>query len=163
MANAHTYTAATAVLTLTDNFDDTETCTIASKVYTIRATPVADGDVDLGTDAEGTLKNLLAAINLDPTAGETGTAGDYDTAMTENPEVVCSGSTATTLTVVSKAPGTVGNFIDCTETHGEGSWDNAVLSGGVGDLESWVKSELLLNQLTSEVISDLRTLTPDAD
>lgn len=163
MANSHTYTAATQVLTVTDNFDDTETATIAGKVYTIRATPVADGDVDLGTNAAGTLLNLCAAINLDPTAGETGTTGDYDTAMTENPDVVCSAVSATTLTVLSKTPGTVGNSLATTETTDEGSWGAATLSGGVGDLESWVLSELLLNQISSEVISDLRTLTPDAD
>ena len=162
MANAHTFTAATQVLTLTDNFDTTETVTIGLKVYTINATVgSSDGSVDLGTDAEGSLENLCAAINLNPLGGETGVAdADYASGMTVHPDVVCSAQTATTITIQAKTPGTVGNAIITTETHGEGSWAAALMTGGVGDLETWVKSELDLNQINSEVITDLRAILP---
>ena len=160
MANSHTFTAATQVLTVTDNFDDTETITIGLKVYTVNATVgTSDGSVDLGTDAEGTLENLYAAINLNATGGETGVAdADYASGMTVHPDVVCTGITATTLTITAKMPGTVGNAIITTETHGEGSWDAAVMAGGVGDLTTWALSELDLNQINSDVITDLRDI-----
>ena len=73
MAINYTLSYATQVLTVTDNFDDTETCTIGGKAYTVNATVgTADGSVHLGDDAEGTLKNLAAAINLDITPGAAG-------------------------------------------------------------------------------------------
>ena len=167
MALNYTLTAATAVLTLTDNFDDTETCVVGGKTYTVNATVGAtDGSVDLGTNAEGTLKNLAAAINLTPLLGETGVAdADYASGMTINAEVYSDPLllTATVLVVRARTPGTVGNLIVATETHGEGSWDNAVLSGGAGNIEGWVDSLLDLNQINAEVIQELLKLTPDAD
>lgn len=165
MAVNHTLVHATGVFTVTDNFDDTETITIAGKVYTINATVgTSDGSVDLGTDAEGTLANLAAAIDLNPTGGETGVAdADYASGMTINPDVIVVSVTATVLTVRSKAPGTVGNSLVSTDTHGEGSWGASTLANGAGDLESWLTSLFALNQINSEVSSELRKLTPEAD
>lgn len=162
MANAHTYTAATAVFTATDNWDQGEVLVIGGKTYTFNTTVgTTDGSVHVGAGEEEDLQNLCAAVNLDPTAGSTGVAdADYASGMTENPDVVCTGLTATTITFTAKTPGTVGNFIPTTDTHGEGTWAGGavVMENGVGDLESWLLSELELNQLSSEVISDLRSL-----
>lgn len=159
MANDHTLTAATQVLTLTMDFDTTETFTIGTKVYTINATVgTTDGSIDLGSDAEATLQNCYAAINLNPTGGSTGVAdADYASGMTVHPDVICTGITATTLTIQAKTPGTVGNAIITTETHGEGSWGAALMTGGVGNITDWLESELDLNQINAEVISDMRT------
>jgi hypothetical protein len=122
MAIAYTLTAASGVFTVTDNFDDTETCVVGGKTYTINATVGAtDGSVHLGADAEGTLANLAAAINLTPLAGETGVAdADYASGMTKNAEVEAISVTATVLTVRALTPGSVGNLIASTDTHGEG-------------------------------------------
>ena len=165
MAFIYTLTAAEGVFTVTDNFDDTETITVGGKVYTINATVgTTDGSVDLGTDAEGTLKNLFAAINLDPTGGETGVAdADFASGMTVNPDVFAISVTATVLTVRSIAPGTVGNFIPSTDTHGEGSWGAAVLENGVGDLAGWVNSLIDNSQINAEVLNALFQLTPQSD
>ena len=166
MAIAHTLTRAVGTFTVTDNFDDTETCVIGGKTYTVNATVgTADGSVHLGADAEATLKNLAAAINLDITLGETGTAGtDYGTSMVINPYAKATTLTATTLKVESKTTGAVGNLIATTDTHGEGAWGAAVLAGGVGDLDAWATSLLALNQINSEVIQEIRAeLTIAAD
>jgi len=165
MAIGHTLTRAVGTLTLTDNFDDTETCTIGGKVYTFNATVgTADGSVDLGTDAEGSLQNLAAAINLDISLGETGTTGDYGTSMVINPYVQATTLTATTLLVSAKTTGVAGNLIDTTETHGEGSWGAATLASGAGDLDQWATSLLALNQINGEVVAEIRAeLTLAAD
>ena len=169
MALNYTLTAAVAVFTVTDNFDDTETLVIGGKTYTINATVGAsDGSVDLGTNAEGTLKNLCAAVNLTPTGGETGVAdADYASGMTINAEVYCDvpSLSATVITFRAKTPGSVGNLIATTDTHGEGTWAGGavVMENGAGHTEGWVDSILLLNQPNSELIQELLKLTPDAD
>jgi hypothetical protein len=153
MAINYTLSYATQVLTVTDNFDNTETCTIGGKAYTVNATVgTSDGSVHLGDDAEGTLKNLAAAINLDITIGETATTGDYGTSMAINPYVRCTGITATTLTVTALSPGAAGNLIATTETHGEGAWGAAVLAGGAGDIDGWATVLRDEHQHNSEVI-----------
>ena len=158
MAIDYTLTRAVGTLTLTDNFDDTETCTIGGKAYTFNATVgTDDGSVDLGTDAEGSLQNLKAAINLNPTGGETGVAdADYASGMTINAYVTATDISATTLKVEAKTTGACGNLIDTTETHGEGSWGAAVLESGAGDISGWATSLLALNQINSEVVAEIR-------
>ena len=158
MAINYTLTAAVGVFTVTDNFDDTETLVVGGKTYTINATVgTSDGSVDLGTDAEATLKNLFAAINLDPTGGSTGVAdADYASGMTINAEVKATAVTATVLTVAAKTPGSVGNLIASTETHGEGSWGAAVLEGGAGHATGWAESLIDLNQINAQVITEIR-------
>lgn len=165
MALNYTLTAATAVLTVSDNFDDTETCTVGGKAYTFQATLTdSDGNVNIGATAALELTNFRAAINLD-NSGESavGAGNDYAASMTINAEVECTAVTATTLTVTAKTPGSVGNLIACTETGGEHAWDNAVLSGGVGEIDGWATSLLALNQINGEVVFELLRLTAGAD
>ncbi len=158
MAINYTLSPAVGVFTVTDNFDDTETLVIGGKTYTINATVGAsDGSVHLGADAEGTLQNIFAAINLDPTGGETGVEdADYASGMTIHPDVEATAVTATVLTVTCKTPGTAGNFINSTDTHGEGSWGAATLASGAGHVDGWSESLVLLNQINSEVIREIR-------
>lgn len=166
MAIDFTLSPAVGVFTVTDNFDDTETITVGGKAYTINATVGStDGSVHLGADAEGTLKNIFAAINLDATGGETGVAdADFASGMTINAEVKATAVTATVLTVTAKTPGSVGNLIASTETHGEGSWGGAVLAGGAGDVTGWANSLIDLNQINSQVVTEIRdALTVDVD
>ena len=158
MAINYTLTRSVGTFTVTDKFDDTETITIGGKVYTINATVGStDGSVDLGSDAEATLKNLSAAIDLDPTGGSTGVAdADYASGMTINEHVQVVSVSATILVVTAKTTGVVGNLILTVETHGEGSWAAVSLTGGAGDLDGWAESLLDLNQLNSEVIQEIR-------
>ena len=113
MALDYTLTRAVGVFTVTDNFDDTETLVVGGKTYTVNATVgTTNGSVHLGADAEGTLQNLMAAINLDPTGGETGVAdADYASGMTINAEVYAVSASATVLTVWAYTPGSVGNLL----------------------------------------------------
>ncbi len=53
--------AAQGTLTATVNFGAAETVTIDSKVYQFLATPLADGDVDIGSDLAESLDNLFKA------------------------------------------------------------------------------------------------------
>lgn len=167
MASGYTLTAATAVLTVSDQFDDTETCVVGGKTYTFQATLTnTDGNVYVGSDTENNLLNLLAAINLS-NEGESavGAGTDYAAAMTINAEVSArlAEITTTTLTVRAKTPGSVGNLIVCTETGGEHAWDNAVLSGGVGHMDGYLADLLDVNQINAEVISELLSITSPAD
>jgi len=166
MAIDYTLTRAVGTFTVTDNFDDTETCIIGGKTYTINGTVgTADGSVHLGSDAEGTLANLAAAIDLDATGGETGVEdADYASGMTINLYVRVVSVSATVLVVTAKTPGVAGNLIDTTDTHGEGAWGAALLEDGAGDLDGWATSLLALNQVNAEIAAEIRTeLTLAAD
>jgi hypothetical protein len=120
---------ASGTLTVSDDFDDTETCTIGAKVYTFQASLTnVDGNVKIGANVTATMLNFKNAINL------TGVAGtDYATLMTEHPAVVAISSNATTLVVRAKVNGTIGNHIATSETGGEHAWGAAFLAGGTGD------------------------------
>lgn len=165
MASSYTYSSAISVFTVTDNFDDTETCVIGGKTYTVNATVGStDGSVNLGADAAATLQNLHAAINLDPTVGETGVDGDdYASGMTIHPDVICTGVTATTLSIKAKTAGTAGNFINTSDTHGEGSWTSTVMASGAGHLDGYLADLFSLNQINSEVKSELLSITSGND
>lgn len=165
MALNYTLTAASQVLTLTGNLSNADTVTVGGKVYTLQATLTdADGNVHVGADAAGTISNLLAAINLS-NAGESavGAGTDYAASMTENAEVEATASSATTLTVTAKTPGSVGNLIASTETSATASWGAATLASGAGHVQGWVDSMLSLNQINSEVQYEMLRLTPTAD
>jgi len=62
----------TAVYTLAANLTADDTVTVNGVVFTVVASPSAAGDVDLGSDAETTIENLVAAIN-----GGTGAGSAY--------------------------------------------------------------------------------------
>lgn len=61
----------TAVYTLAANLTANDTVTVNGVVFTVVASPSAAGDVDLGSDAETTIDNLVAAINGGTGAGTT--------------------------------------------------------------------------------------------
>lgn len=81
---------------------NTETITIDGKVYTYQdALTESDGNVHIGGDAEASLDNLVAAINL--SGGVPGT--DYALAMTEHPTVIAVKRSAVLLAVIVKVHG----------------------------------------------------------
>jgi hypothetical protein len=65
--------------------------------------------------------------------------------------------------VTALTPGEVGNLIASTETQTNASWGGSVLASGVGNVTAWVQNLLPLNQINSEVLYELKRLTPHAD
>jgi len=165
MASTYTLTAATQVLTVTGQPSNTNTVVVGGKTYTFQATLTdVDGNVHIGVDAEASLQNLAAAINLSNEGESAVSAGtDYAASMTVNTEVEATAFDATTLTVTAYSPGSVGNLIASTETHALGSWGAATLSGGAGHLDGWIANLISLNQINAEVLSELLALTAGAD
>jgi len=113
-------------LTASTNFIADDTVTLDVKTYTYKASPSADGEVDVGTDLETSLANLLAAINL------SGTGGEYGASMTVHPTVTAISSNATTLVVAAKDATAAGDSIASTVgggNTGDGAWGAAALAG----------------------------------
>ncbi len=148
---------ASQVLTASGNAVADETVTIGSQVYKFVASPAAENDVDLGTDAETSLQNLFDAIN------GTGTAGTQYHADTDpNAHVVASAVTASTLTVTSKVPGAIGNFIPSTETSASTlSWGSTVLAGGTGSVATAISEILDSEQVNASVYQILLEMFDD--
>lgn len=103
---------ATCTLTQAGQPSDTETVTIDTKTYTFQTTLTdVDGNVFIGADADTTLDNLIAAINLDAGAGS-----KYATSMSLHSTVSATNPTATTALLTAKATGTAANSFATTET-----------------------------------------------
>ena len=149
---------ATGTLTSTGTFGNTQTVVIGGKTYTFQTTLTnSDGNVAIGADAATSLSNLKAAINLGAGAGTA-----YAAAMTENAYVKATTLTATTLKVVAKVPGLVGNFIPTTETQTNASWGGTVLSGGTGSINVAIAEILAGSQLNAEVAQALLSIDADS-
>lgn len=118
LVNAGKGTQAQGTLTTTGNFTANDEVTIGTQTYTFVASPSSAYDVDLGSDAEESIDNLVAAIN------GTGTPGTEYAAGTEvNTSVTAEKATAATMLVTSKTYGTSANSIVFTEdTDGGGTW-----------------------------------------
>ena len=110
------------------NFVADDTVVLDTTTYIFKASPSADGEVDVGADLETSLDNLMAAINL-----EVPISGKYDDDMTLHPTVTAVLSTATTLIVAAKSYGTSGNSIVSEVgggNTGDGGWQGTTLAGG---------------------------------
>ncbi len=151
--------AAFGTLTSAGVFTDTQTVVVGGKTYTTQTTLTnVDGNVLIGADASTTLANLKAAINLDAGSGTL-----YAAATTVNPHVKATTKTATTLKVVSKVPGAIGNLIATTETQTNASWGAATLASGAGSIATAIAETLVGAQLNAEVESILRRLDADSE
>lgn len=95
---------ALGLLTTTGNFSNTETVTIDEKVYTFQTSLTdVDGNVLIGSDAEESIDNLVAAITLAAGAGTT-----YATAMTLHPTCTAIKNTAAIMAAYAKTSGSDG-------------------------------------------------------
>lgn len=164
MAVDETLVRATQTITLDNATKATtgETIVIGGKTYTFNATVgTADGSVHIGAAVADTVDNLVAAINLDPTEGETGTEGtDYGSSMTRNGSVYATRVAATgVITLHSHIPGTIGNHIPVAQGTSAITLGGTALSGGTGNVGDYFDGVVLLNQLNSEVVSALRPFT----
>jgi hypothetical protein len=120
--------AATGTLTLVANPSDGDTVTIGARTYTFQDTLTnVAGNVQIDTDADGTLDNLIAAINFSSGGGSA-----YAAATTVHPTVTAAAGAGDTMTVTAKATGTGGNAIVTTETFTNSGnvFGAATLTGG---------------------------------
>lgn len=118
---------ASQVVTFGSNTLDGLTITIGAKTYTFQDTLTnVDGNVDVGANAEGSIDNLVAAINL---AAGAGTA--YAAATTAHPTVSAVKASASTMRVTALAAGTAGNAIAVSETGSVMTWTGNNLAGGI--------------------------------
>ncbi len=133
---------------------DGETVIIAGKTYTFKATVgTADANVHIGAAVADTVTNLLAAINLKPSQGETGTSGtDYGSLTTRNPNVFAVLTSATVLTIKAHVPGAIGNFITATIGTSTATLDNATLENGTGNIGQFFDEALGSVQFNSEAL-----------
>lgn len=122
--------AATGTLTSDNtNVSDGDTVVIGTQTYTFK-TALTSGNADpgevlIGADADGSLTNLIAAIN------GTGTPGtDYDSSTPVNTDVTAGTVSAHAFTVTAKTAGYAGNAIASTEESTHLSWGGTTLSGG---------------------------------
>ncbi len=136
--------AATGTLTLTDQPLDTETVTLGSFTYTFQTALVdAAYNVLIGADAEESLDNLLAAVNLEAGAGTT-----YGTATALNTDAFLTDLTGLQVFATARAAGAAGNSLASTETLTNGAWSAATLLGG---LDIPTNSEFTVSALPPEV------------
>jgi len=119
---------ASGVLTSSGVFQDTETVTIGSTVYTFVTT--LDNSIPyqvlIGASAAASLDNLKVAINADTGAGTT-----YSLGTDAHPLVNATTNTDTAQTVVANSVGVAGNAIATTETCDNVAWGAVVLENGV--------------------------------
>jgi hypothetical protein len=121
---------AAAVGTLTSdntNVSDADTVTVGGKVYTFKTslTPT-EGQVLIGADADGSLLNLIRAINHSGTAGT-----DYSAAAANANVSAATSVTSHAFAVTARIPGAGGNAITSTETSAHLSWGGGTLASGV--------------------------------
>lgn len=117
---------ATGVLTSSGVFQDTETITIGTRVYTfVTALSGAAYEVLIDVSAAASLDNLKVAINAG--AGE-GTK--YGTGTSANSKVTATTNTDTAQTIEAVRVGTYANAIVTTETCANVAWGAAVMENG---------------------------------
>lgn len=146
---------AQGTLTVTGQPLNTETVTIGGKVYTFQTVLTnVDGNIFIGATAAASLQNLKDAINL------TGTPGtQYAALMAANAWAVANTITATTLQIISRIAGLIGNLVASTETLTNASFGAALLAGGTGDLFTDIRALLASNQVNGSVNQQLIDMT----
>ena len=122
---------ASNVLTMTTQPSNTQTVTVGTTngttpaVYTFKTSISTAFDVLIDTTAQGTLTNLLNAIN----AGA-GSGTKYGTGTTSNFDVNASALPAGQIAVTANVAGTGGNSIASTSTASAAVWATSTLTGG---------------------------------
>lgn len=117
---------ASGSITFNDAGGADETITIDGIVYTLKATPAAAFEVDIGASATASANNLRDAINRGATAGT-----DYGADTAPHPSVKASAASAV-VTITARVPGTDGNSVTlaASDTATSITLSGATLSGG---------------------------------
>jgi hypothetical protein len=116
--------SASGVLTFTGNSADGDTYTINATVYTTETGTVSTAyEVNDAATAALFIVNLCAAINADGAGDGT----DYSAGTVAHPDVTCTASDATTLTVTAITGGSAQNTLATTTTAMNAAWGGATL------------------------------------
>lgn len=106
-----------------------EVVVIDAKTYTFKVAITGgdnvDGNVKIGADTEGSLDNLVSAINLTSGAGST-----YAAAMTVHTTFYATDEAGTTMDAIAKIAGTAANGSTTTTDVTAASWGAGTTSGG---------------------------------
>ena len=146
--------AATATLTSTGAFTDTQTVVIGGKTYTSQTTLTnVDGNFLIGANQTASHANLKAAVNLEAGAGTT-----YATAMTANTQVKATSADGTHTIFAAKLKGALGNQIATTETQTNASFGGATMTGGSGSLHQAIQDIQTYGQINGDVEQALENL-----
>ena len=138
----------TGTLTISDQVSESDTVTINGVVFTFNATPSGAGSVDIGGDAQGSLDNLILAIN----GGAVGTTyialSDADRLILTNSRVVAVKSGTTKILITATGAGR----ISCTEvlTHANNIWSKKMIHCPIGRMK---QIDVVIQQ---DVKADLR-------
>lgn len=139
-----------------------DTVTIGDITYLFATDPTGEAfEVDVGTDRDDSINNLVAAINLSGTDDD-----EYGAGTTENPYVTAAAVLADdNIVLTAKIPGTYGNGITVDTSETDILFDDTAvtLEGGAGDLGDVLDEALDVLQLNSEVIAFLRHISPASD
>lgn len=140
-----------------------ETLVIAGKTYTFNATVGdTDGSVHIGAAVTDTVDNLIAAINLDATLGETGSGAgtDYGTNTVVHPLVYAVHEGSGVIRLYSKIPGAVGNQLGVANGTASLTIGNATLENGDGDVPQFFEDLFDECQMNSQVMAHLAPFSP---
>jgi len=114
------FAVGTLTLTLTPIVGDT--VTLGSKTYTwVAAALTVDGEVEVGTSADDSIDNLVAAINLGPGAGT-----DYGSETTLNDAASAENAGSDTMLAIAKAVGEPGT-VQSTQVMAAATWGATTL------------------------------------
>jgi hypothetical protein len=170
---ALTTAAAAGSFAFTSNVAVDDTVTIGGVVYTFKADPTGVANaVDVGSDLDDSIGNLVAAINLSGTDDD-----EYGAGTVINPYVSAVADLANDeIDLTSKIPGLQGNGIALAATSpgandiSAGAAALGLVSGataGVGELfgtAGWFEQLLAENQINGEVVQHIRVeMTVAAD
>ena len=155
MSLSVTLVKAAGVMTFTANPASNDTVLIGGITYKYEATPAAANDIDVGSDLEASLANLVLAVNNEGAAP----SGEYFAGTVPALGMIGS-STATVFTLTARFGGEWANrygFVEGVDA-GAGYSVTTAMAGGVGDISgaSGIIASLVNdNQLNAEVIRDL--------
>lgn len=133
---ALTEAKAAATLTLSGNAANGERVTVEGRTYVFRtalSVPSVEEEVLIGTDAEESIDNLVAAIN-----GAAGEGTLYGQFTTPHRKVDAAKASSSTMTVTAKRVGAYANKYSVSETMGSGAWGSAFLTGGVNSVPNQI-------------------------
>lgn len=161
MANTVTLVRATKAGTFTAAGTAADTIDVGGTQYTLQAAVgTTANEVKIGADLTATRDNLVAAIMA---GAGSGTVYGSNTVKNTDARAVASGTDS--IAVSACVPGAIGNQVALAEASTAFSWAGAAtaLSGGTGDIETWVVTLIDMNQINSEVLQELKKLTYAAD
>lgn len=158
-----------AAFAFTSNVAADDTVRIGDVLYTFKADPTGVAfAVDVGSDLDDSIGNLVAAINASGTDDD-----EYGAGTVAHPDFIASADLANDeldLQARYAGNGPNGAALAATSPGANDITAAAVYAGGVagatqgsGSLDDWLTQLIALNQMNSEVLYELKTLTDAAD